>query len=137
MENFYKPGGVLSICQGNFLTRKITKGKDHMGHWVYSKFAASDNGVITVVTVYQPCKLSKMTGTTMYHQQVAMLQQQKQTKGPRTAFINNLRQWLLECRKRDEKLILGGDFNKRITSKIPLIKILSDPILQLVDILTS
>eukprot|EP00957_Ditylum_brightwellii_P108988 8314047-Ditylum_brightwellii.AAC.1 len=50
MENFYKPGGVLSICQGDFLTRKITKGKDHMGRWVYSKFAASDNGVITVVT---------------------------------------------------------------------------------------
>eukprot|EP00957_Ditylum_brightwellii_P012946 978057-Ditylum_brightwellii.AAC.1 len=69
MENFYKPGEVLSICQGNFLTGKITKGKDHMECWVYSKFAASDNGVITAVTAYQPCKPSKMTGTTTYHQQ--------------------------------------------------------------------
>eukprot|EP00957_Ditylum_brightwellii_P123242 9396763-Ditylum_brightwellii.AAC.1 len=77
MENFYKPGGVLSICQGDFLTRKITGCKDHMGCWVYCKFAASDNGVITVVTAYQPYKPSKMTGTTTYHQQVDMLQQQK------------------------------------------------------------
>eukprot|EP00957_Ditylum_brightwellii_P010598 802777-Ditylum_brightwellii.AAC.1 len=61
MENFYKPGSVLSICQGDFLTWKITKGKDHMGCWVYSKFAASNNRVITVVTTYQPCKPSKMT----------------------------------------------------------------------------
>eukprot|EP00957_Ditylum_brightwellii_P167670 12764411-Ditylum_brightwellii.AAC.1 len=69
MENFYKPGSVLNICQGNFLTQKIIEGKDHMGCWVYSEFAASDNRVIAVVTAYQPCKPSKMMGTTMYHQQ--------------------------------------------------------------------
>ena len=68
MENFYKPGRVLSICQGDFLTQKITEGKDHMGRWVYSKFAASNNRVITVITAYQPCKPSKMTGATTYHQ---------------------------------------------------------------------
>eukprot|EP00957_Ditylum_brightwellii_P163660 12460541-Ditylum_brightwellii.AAC.1 len=106
-----------------------------MGCWVYSKFAASDNGVITVVTAYQPCKPSKMTGTTTYHQQVAMLQQQKRSIDPCMAFITDLRQWLLECRKCGETLILGGDFNERITPKAMLMKIISDPILQLVDIL--
>ena len=35
MENFYKPGGVYSICQGDFLTQKKSEGKDHMGGWVY------------------------------------------------------------------------------------------------------
>eukprot|EP00957_Ditylum_brightwellii_P158962 12099155-Ditylum_brightwellii.AAC.1 len=135
MENFYKPGGVLIICQGDFLTQKITEGKDYMGRWVYSKLAASDNRVITVVTAYQPCKPSKIMGTTTYHQQVVMLKQQKRSIDPRTAFIINLRHWLLECRKGGEKLILGGDFNERITPKATLMKILSDPILQLVDIL--
>eukprot|EP00957_Ditylum_brightwellii_P108747 8295893-Ditylum_brightwellii.AAC.1 len=31
MENFYKPGGVMSISQGDILSRKITEGRDHMG----------------------------------------------------------------------------------------------------------
>eukprot|EP00957_Ditylum_brightwellii_P164601 12532637-Ditylum_brightwellii.AAC.1 len=90
MENFYKPSGVLSICQGDFLTQKITEGKDYMGCWVYSKFVASNNGVITVVTAYQPYKPSKITGTTTYHQQVAMLKQQKRFIDLRMALITDL-----------------------------------------------
>eukprot|EP00957_Ditylum_brightwellii_P109448 8347762-Ditylum_brightwellii.AAC.1 len=129
MENFYKPDGVLSICQGDFLSQKITESKDSMGRWVYSKFAASDKGVITVVTAYQPCKQSKIMGTTTYHQQVVMPKQQKCSIDPRTAFITDLWHWLLECSKCGEKLILGGDFNERITPKATLMKILSDPIL--------
>eukprot|EP00957_Ditylum_brightwellii_P151264 11518328-Ditylum_brightwellii.AAC.1 len=53
----------------------IESGQDDMGWWVYVKFAARNNVIVTIITAYQPCKVSKKNGTMAYHQQVAMLQQ--------------------------------------------------------------
>eukprot|EP00957_Ditylum_brightwellii_P114221 8708201-Ditylum_brightwellii.AAC.1 len=46
----------------------IKSGSDEYGRWVYSKLVAKDEGVITVITAYQPCKVSKKHGNTTYHQ---------------------------------------------------------------------
>eukprot|EP00957_Ditylum_brightwellii_P015332 1154215-Ditylum_brightwellii.AAC.1 len=59
------------------------EGRDPMGSWIYTKYAAMSKRVVTVVTAYQPCKSSSKTRTTTYHQQVVMLKQQNRTEDPR------------------------------------------------------
>ena len=78
------------MTQGNLTGRIIAKGADKHGCWVYTKFAAKNNTVITVITAYQPCKVSKKQGITTYHQQVAMPQQDGRQLTPREAFITDI-----------------------------------------------
>eukprot|EP00957_Ditylum_brightwellii_P001208 94844-Ditylum_brightwellii.AAC.1 len=54
-----------------------------MGRWVYMKYAAKNDRIVTVVTAYQVCKSRIKIGTTTYHQQVVMLEQQNRTEYPR------------------------------------------------------
>eukprot|EP00957_Ditylum_brightwellii_P190147 14474325-Ditylum_brightwellii.AAC.1 len=65
----------MSITQGDTIGRIIKSGSDEYCRWVYTKFAASDDHVVAVITAYQSCNLSKKHDTTIYHQQVAQLQQ--------------------------------------------------------------
>eukprot|EP00957_Ditylum_brightwellii_P134909 10285943-Ditylum_brightwellii.AAC.1 len=61
-----------------------------MDRWVYAKYAAKNDRIVTVATAYQACKSSSKTGTTTYHQQVIMLKQQSRTEYPRKAFMIDL-----------------------------------------------
>eukprot|EP00957_Ditylum_brightwellii_P185360 14114199-Ditylum_brightwellii.AAC.1 len=64
VQNHFKPGGTMSMIQGDMVGCIIDTGGDEYGQWVYSKLAAKNEQLITVVTVYQPCKafLHKYTG---------------------------------------------------------------------------
>eukprot|EP00957_Ditylum_brightwellii_P072299 5495718-Ditylum_brightwellii.AAC.1 len=66
----------MSITQGNIMGRIIESGLDEYDRWVYTKFAASDECVVTVITAYQSCLVSKKHDTMSYHQQAAQLQQE-------------------------------------------------------------
>eukprot|EP00957_Ditylum_brightwellii_P019918 1502849-Ditylum_brightwellii.AAC.1 len=66
------------------------EGRDWMGRWMYTKYAAKDDNIVTTITVYQACKSSSKTGTMTYHQQVVMLKQQNRTEDPRKAFMMDL-----------------------------------------------
>eukprot|EP00957_Ditylum_brightwellii_P132058 10068685-Ditylum_brightwellii.AAC.1 len=46
VKEYYKPGGTLSMTQGNLTGQIIEKGADKYGHWVYTKFASKNNTVI-------------------------------------------------------------------------------------------
>eukprot|EP00957_Ditylum_brightwellii_P092567 7049328-Ditylum_brightwellii.AAC.1 len=94
VQNFYKPGGVMSTSQGDMVGRKIMEGRDSMGRWVYTIYAAKNDRIVTVVTAYQVFKSSNKTGTMMYHQQVVMLKQQNRTEDPRKACIMDLLKWI-------------------------------------------
>eukprot|EP00957_Ditylum_brightwellii_P101426 7729444-Ditylum_brightwellii.AAC.1 len=76
VQNVYKPGGVMSIAQGDVLGQKIMDGSDLLRQWVYMKYATKGDKIVTVVAAYQPCKAHKLTETMTYHQQIAMLKQQ-------------------------------------------------------------
>eukprot|EP00957_Ditylum_brightwellii_P099545 7583024-Ditylum_brightwellii.AAC.1 len=71
---FYSPGGTICLIQCDLNARKIKQGGDTYGHWSYVKLSASDNRIITITMVYQPCKASDSTGTTACHQQLALQQ---------------------------------------------------------------
>eukprot|EP00957_Ditylum_brightwellii_P073261 5568782-Ditylum_brightwellii.AAC.1 len=97
MKNYFKPDGTMSLMQGNMVGCTIECGSDEYGRWVYSKLATKDERVITVITAYQPCKVSKKHGNTTYHQGVVQLQQAGQHLHPRDAFIQSLLQCLYMC----------------------------------------
>eukprot|EP00957_Ditylum_brightwellii_P175087 13330913-Ditylum_brightwellii.AAC.1 len=98
------------MTQGNLTGRIIEKGADTYGRWVYTKLAAKNNTVITVITAYQPCKVTKKQGITTYHQQVALLQQDGCTISPREAFTTDLMKWLKEGKKERGTIHFGRWF---------------------------
>eukprot|EP00957_Ditylum_brightwellii_P083662 6359457-Ditylum_brightwellii.AAC.1 len=100
------------MTQGDLTGQIIAKGADEYGLFVYTKFATKNNTVITVITAYQSCKVSKKQGIMTYHQQVAMLQQDGHQLTPREAFITDITKWLEKGKKKGELLIVGGDFNE-------------------------
>eukprot|EP00957_Ditylum_brightwellii_P183877 14005815-Ditylum_brightwellii.AAC.1 len=63
-------------------------GSDPLGQWVCMKYATK--GDKKVVAAYQPCNSSKLTGTTTYHQQIAMLKQQQCNVEPRNGLLTYL-----------------------------------------------
>eukprot|EP00957_Ditylum_brightwellii_P016502 1240161-Ditylum_brightwellii.AAC.1 len=90
VKEYFKLGGTFSMTQGSLTGQIIEKGTDKYGCWVYTKFAAKNNTVITVIAAYQLCKVTKKQGITTYHQQVALLQQDGRTISPREAFTTDL-----------------------------------------------
>eukprot|EP00957_Ditylum_brightwellii_P193842 14760753-Ditylum_brightwellii.AAC.1 len=101
IENYYKPGGTTSIIQGNLTARVVEQDSDPYGQWVLTKFAARNGKFITVIAAYQPCKVTKKQGVTMYHQQVALLKQDGHDICPCRAFILNLIKLLRSRRKME------------------------------------
>eukprot|EP00957_Ditylum_brightwellii_P178585 13603550-Ditylum_brightwellii.AAC.1 len=131
MKNCFKPGGTVSLMQGDMVGCTIECGSNEYGRWVYSKLAAKDERVITVIVAYQPCKVSKKHGNTTYHQQVATLQQEGRRLCPRDVFIQDLLQFLHMCHDKGKTFIIGGDFNEVLHVKSKLIKLCLDEKLRL------
>eukprot|EP00957_Ditylum_brightwellii_P212181 15367044-Ditylum_brightwellii.AAC.4 len=52
VQHFHKPGGVMSISQGDIVGRKEMEGRDSMGRWEYTKYAAKNDRIVTAVTAY-------------------------------------------------------------------------------------
>ena len=137
VKEFYKPGGTISMTQGNLTGQIIAKGADKYRCWVYTKFAAKNNTVIIAITAYQPCKVSKKQGIMTYYQQVAMLQQDGHQLTPREAFIIDITKWLEEGKKKGELFIVGGDFNEVLKIGLNLLKLCTNKKVLLVDSLAS
>eukprot|EP00957_Ditylum_brightwellii_P061353 4656694-Ditylum_brightwellii.AAC.2 len=55
--NDYKPGGTMNIVQGDIVGQMIESGQDKIGWWVYTKLAAKNNMIITIIMAYQLCKI--------------------------------------------------------------------------------
>eukprot|EP00957_Ditylum_brightwellii_P170911 13008570-Ditylum_brightwellii.AAC.1 len=102
------------------------EGRDSMGRWVCSKYAAKNDRIVTVVTVYQACKPSSKTGIMTYHQQVIVLKQQNRTEDPRKAFMTDLLKWLKRGHDKGEHFIIGDNFNDTLDIKTKLIKLCTD-----------
>eukprot|EP00957_Ditylum_brightwellii_P054909 4161540-Ditylum_brightwellii.AAC.1 len=90
------------------------------------------------MTAYQPCKVTKDTGTTTYHQQLAIQQSNTTIKvNPQKSFTQDLTKWMVTGHHKGEQYILAGDFNKPLHSTSGTIKLCSNKTPQLVDILAS
>jgi hypothetical protein len=121
-ENTYKPGGTMSCILGNGVARVKKTGSDDLGRWIYIKLAGKDGRVITIVTVYQICN-QPTTGLNRdkcpaHAQQLSLLIQcHKQDPSPIKHFRKDLHQFLQSCTKKNELLMLYGDFNEVLGSQ--------------------
>ena len=67
----FKPGGVLSVTQGNIKGRILESGKDPLGRWVYTKYQCNTGPPITIIATHQvvdvdPCRSGPTTFATSY-----------------------------------------------------------------------
>eukprot|EP00957_Ditylum_brightwellii_P119945 9153970-Ditylum_brightwellii.AAC.1 len=117
VKHFYKPGGTMCLAQGKISSRKIDQGCDQYECWSYIKFTVAENKIITIITAYQPCKLTEGTKTTMYHQQLALQQTNSTSKvNPCKSFLKDLMTWMGQGHQKGEWHILAGNFNKPLQS---------------------
>jgi hypothetical protein len=80
--------------------------------------------------------VTKTTGITTYHQQLALHQAKTNTTiNPWKAFTRDLIKWMQLGHRKGEKFILWGDFNESLTSTSDMIKFCSCDDLKLIDIL--
>ena len=84
----------MDIVQGDMVSQIIESSQDEMGQWFYTKLAAKNGKIITIITVYQLCEVSKKNCIMAYHQQIAMLQQAGRSITARNAFVQDLLTWM-------------------------------------------
>eukprot|EP00957_Ditylum_brightwellii_P145570 11084127-Ditylum_brightwellii.AAC.1 len=78
-KHFYKPDGTMCLAH------------------------AVENKIIIIITAYQPCKSTKGTGTTTYHQQLSHQQANSTSKmSPHRSFINDLMTWMVQGYQKGE-----------------------------------
>jgi hypothetical protein len=137
-ESRYKPGGTMSMALGNLVGRIIEKGGDYLGRWSFIRYAGIGHRSVMVVSAYQVCvRPTNLHGTTAFHQQQAILQQERRANiNPRKNFLHDLAKALHVWKTRGDSIILMGDFNEDITSpNSGMSSILHDSSLDLVDII--
>ena len=106
----YKPGGTLSLVQGNMRGRVIDKGKDDMGRWVYEKLRGKKGRNMYVITAYQVCKDNPTANLTAAAQQLSALKQSGDNATPREAFKRDLSKFVTQSTHNFEKKTFVGPF---------------------------
>ena len=113
-ETPYKPGGTLSLVQGNMRGRVTDKGKDSMGRWVYERLRGKKGKSVFVITVYQACKSNPTANLTAAAQQLSALKQAGDNATPREAFKRDLSKFIKQMMGPKDDAIVIGDFNEAI-----------------------
>jgi ribonuclease HI len=119
-------GGTGIITKSPAIGRLAPKGNggDPMGRWSYCNFKRTNNSELTVISIYQVCRQpTNQIGHTAWHQQRnALNKQERSNEHPRTAFINDLIQFIKNQQSSKKDIIVGGDWNDYLESPRSSIK---------------
>ena len=112
----YKPGGTLTIVDGNWSSR-ITKHVDShkLGRWSYVTIKGRDDSHFTIITAYRCCsgQTKKSVGAhSSYMQQETLLRKAGNTKSPQEAFIVDLTSLLKQLLEKGHEILLCIDANE-------------------------
>ena len=55
-QNYYKPGGTMTMTVRNYAGRVLKQGTDALGRWSYQYFRCKDNRCLVIITAYQVCR---------------------------------------------------------------------------------
>eukprot|EP00957_Ditylum_brightwellii_P145540 11081901-Ditylum_brightwellii.AAC.1 len=102
--NEYKLGDTMNIVQGDVVGQIIESGQDEMSWWDYTKLEAKNDKIITIITAYQLCKVSKKNDIIAYHQQITILQQAGRSITSRNAFVQDLLKWMETGHQKEKAL---------------------------------
>jgi exonuclease III len=116
----HKPGGTMITTVGDITGRVISQSQDKWGRWSYHTIRGSGSTAITVISAYQVVTDNPNSGTTTAaaQQKSLLLQARDQEQKPRKAFKRDLLAFLKERRSQGDDLILVGDFNEVLGSKV-------------------
>ena len=94
-SDVYKPGGTLTVYDGNWSGR-ITRGIDthKLGRWSYITITGRNFTYLTIITAYRCCKGQNQSNTGMassYRQQETILKARGRQISPQKAFIEDLK----------------------------------------------
>ena len=122
----YKPGGTLTIYDGNWSGR-IKKGTDNtkLGRWSYVTITGRNNTFLTIVTGYRCVKQQtlKTAGiTTSYMQQERILRQRGITSTPQTSFIDDMEKFVMYKLNEGHEILIAVDANEQWEDKNSAIK---------------
>ena len=115
----YQPGRVAAIVSGDLASHVHNNTVDTrmIGRWC-SQTLRGINGMITrIVTVYVPCNSKSHGCKTVFAQQQAALLKSKISKGVIKRFWLDFWAMVDNCIEKGENLIIGGDWNRNVTSK--------------------
>ena len=112
----YKPGGVLSLINGNVKGRMLSADKDPLGRWVYTSLRQNTGPLLTIVTTYQvidvnPCQAGPTTYATQLY--ATYLQEGRQhPENLRSHHAHDLLKFVKQCQARGKWIIVTGDLNE-------------------------
>ena len=112
----YKPGGVLSLINGNIKGRMLSTGKDPLGRWVYLSLRRNTGPPLTIVTTYQVVDVHpRQAGPTTYATQLYATYLREGRQHPenlRLHHAQDLVAFIKQCQAREEWIIVAGDLNE-------------------------
>ena len=113
----YKPGGTLTVYDGNWSSR-VHKGVDthKLGRWSFITITGRNNSFLTIITRYRCVKnqTSQTAGyTTTYMQQEKNLKQRGITSTPQTSFIDDLESFITNKVSEGHEILVNLDANEQ------------------------
>jgi hypothetical protein len=111
-ETNYKPGGTMTLCMGNCVSRFHSKFEDTLGRWSTLSLNARNGIVIHFITLYQVVEKAQNGPFTAYQQQRASLLLEGRDLAPRKAFLTDFDHYLLSLKPQSSQFVVIGDFNE-------------------------
>ena len=117
-----KPGGTLTVYDGNWAGRIVNKGHDpdKLGRWSYITLRGRNSTYLTIITGYRVCEgqKSKHVGmSTAYMQQEILLRKKGFRKTPQEMFLIDMEKFIEDKIKEGHEIIMNLDANEEWESK--------------------
>jgi hypothetical protein len=121
-------GGTCIAAMGRFASFITETGIDFSGLGRWTWLYVGDGGKKThIVTAYQPCNPWKRTmGETVWDQQVCYFESCGKVRHPRIMFQANVLNLISLWKVAGDKIMLFGDFNENIYSRILALTLLGN-----------
>ena len=110
----------MQILRNQAANSHVESGKDPtgLGRWTWTRHQGKGNIYLKVYTAYRTCSPTSTLGSsTIHRQQQRYLDKHHDTRTPRTAFLEDLQQELLQSSAKGDQIILMGDFNEHIAKE--------------------
>ena len=109
-------GGTGIMTRGKLRHYAMGAGsnKAKLGRWTWAKYRGKGGIVLRVVSIYRPCK-NTSGAQTVWLQQKAALQDNKDDRDPLVAWKEDFQSKLEEWIQEGDQLIVGGDVNESVS----------------------
>ena len=114
----HKPGGVMTLLNGDNTGRVYETGSNAFGQWTYMKLNGGAGRQLTVIATYQVCQGNVKTSgpTTAITQQYSMHEQDHRHNPHRLRWHHSrdITNFVKQCQAEGELIVLAGDFNETL-----------------------